>query len=894
MADQPTQYLLWAKKDKDGRYHPLICHLIDVAQVAQALWDEVLTDSIRSHYCSLLDLPPGQARTILSFWVGLHDIGKATPAFQGGDKAAQERLSVLGLKFPRRFVGGKPSHGTVSAQVLPGMLASETGLAPGLAKLVARTVAGHHGAWPLPTQLQRLGGADLGGDEWTQARRQLVSDMAKIFRPPGHPLGISEEAANPLIILLSGLCVTADWVGSMETYFPFAEVPFSLAGYCEQARTRARRALSELGWTGWSPPPDRASFQQLFDFQPRSMQEAAIQLADELQEPALVIIEAPTGVGKTEAALYLADRWATTLQQRGLYVAMPTMATSNQMFGRARDVLRRRYPGSLVNLHLVHSQARWREDITALQLDTAEESEGGKVAAMTWFLPRKRTLLAPFGVGTVDQALLSVLQARHFFLRLFGLSHKTVIFDEVHAYDTYMSTIFQRLLEWLRSLGTSVVVLSATLPKETRRELLSAYSGRDAGFAESASYPTIAWATGDHNGVVPLEQGQERVLGLGWIGRGPETIVERLRVELKEGGCAAVICNTVGRAQEVYRALRTSEMLPQKDLHLFHARFPLAWRDEIEARVLSAFGKNGERPERSVVVATQVIEQSLDLDFDLMISDLAPTDLLLQRAGRLHRHERQGRPAPLSTPQLLVVEPAEKDGVPDFGPDLYVYEEYVLLRSYISLRDRLRLTLPSETTALIEAVYGDSELTAAPSSAMAAALADAWERMHHREEEHVDKARQKLVVPPDYDDLLGMRSLDLEEDSPELHEAFQALTRLARAGISLVCLHAAPGRLFLEPDGSGPAVDPEEPPDSELTRQLAMHTVLVTHRPVFNYLRAQAVPVGWRDHPLLRNHRAGVFTDGRFALPGTDYALRLTRDLGLEVSKEGGVDESHV
>ncbi len=887
MIDKPLHHLLWAKKDKDGRYHPLLCHLIDVARVAQGLWDEVLTDSIRQHYCSLLHLQPQEARAILSFWIGLHDLGKASPAFQRRDTRAMQRLSATGLPFPRVFVRSRCRHSTVSAKSVRVVLQEETGLDSELSTLVARTLGGHHGNWPLATDLRDLRTSDVGGEEWGAVRSSLLLEMITLFRPPRVERALTRLDENSLVVLLSGLCVVADWIGSMETYFPFTDLPIDPVHYARRAEEQAIHALEELGWVGWSPPRTVLSFENLCSVaQPRPMQEAVIALAEELEEPALVIIEAPTGVGKTEAALYLADHWAVTCQQRGLYVAMPTMATSNQMFGRVRDVLARRYPNSLVNLHLVHSQARWRDDVTALRLETADDQEDGTVGAMTWFLPRKRTLLAPFGVGTVDQALLSVLQTRHFFLRLFGLSHKTVVFDEVHAYDTYMSTIFQRLLGWLRVLGTSVVMLSATLPKQTRGQLLRAYSGRDARPAEIASYPAITWAMGDRSGVVPLEEGEERVLGLGWIDREPQAIVERLTTELSEGGCAAVICNTVGRAQELYKALRNGEIVPPGDLHLFHARFPLAWRDETEKLVLSAFGKGDHRPARAVVVATQVIEQSLDLDFDLMISDLAPADLILQRAGRLHRHERGTRPAPLRLPQLLIAKPADEAGVPDFGPDIYVYEEYVLLRSYLSLLARARLALPSDTTALIEAVYGGEEFGQELTPSLAAALADAQERMQRHEEEHVHKARQKLVRPPDADDLLEMRNLGLEEDSPELHEAFQALTRLGRPGISVVCLHTGPDGLNVEPDGSGPLVALGKRPDSELTRHLAMHTISVSHRSVFDYLHSQPVPNVWKDHPLLRNHRVGVFTDGLCVLGDCGYTLRLTREFGLEIERE--------
>ena len=329
---------------------------------------------------------------------------------------------------------------------------------------------------------------------------------------------------------------------------------------------QARRALEDLGWIGWQPPTVFATFRELFGFDPRPMQQAVVELAEQLQEPSLVIIEAPTGEGKTEAALYLADHWSRVCQQRGLYVAMPTMATSNQMFGRVTTVLGQRYPTELVNVHLVHSQALWRDDMQALRLDTADERQGGTVAAMAWFLPRKRTLLAPFGVGTVDQALLSVLQARHFFVRLFGLSHKTVIFDEVHAYDTYMSTIFQRLLGWLRAVGTSVVILSATLPAQTRRELLQAYTGDPDAPYPQVSYPAISWAAKGRVRVLPLETPAQRTVTLEWAKREVDSMAERLADELREGGCAAVICNTVKRSQEVYSALKTAGLVPEEDL----------------------------------------------------------------------------------------------------------------------------------------------------------------------------------------------------------------------------------------------------------------------------------------------------------------------------------------
>jgi CRISPR-associated endonuclease/helicase Cas3 len=567
---------------------------------------------------------------------------------------------------------------------------------------------------------------------------------------------------------------------------------------------------------------------------------------------------------------------------------MPTMATSNQMFGRVRQVIERRYPEDEVEPLLIHSQARWTRECPPPELNIGSDLAGQsseQSEAMSWFLPRKRSLLAPLAVGTIDQVLLSVLQTRHFFVRLFGLSHKTVIFDEVHAYDTYMSTLLQRLLGWLRAAGTSVVILSATLPEETRRELLQAYAG--VAEAPPAPYPCITWAMEGEVGVAPIQDVQERRLRLELISRDSECIIQALGDALHEGGCAAVICNTVGRAQEVYSTLRLARVVPDENLILFHARFPLRWRQAIEADVLTRFGKNGERPHRAIVVATQVIEQSLDLDFDLLVSEMAPVDLLLQRAGRLHRHERESRPASVSTPQVLVMRPEIENGVPTFGADEYVYERYVLLRSWLAVRHLDEVALPDDTASLIEAVYGDEgPPTEDLSPEMADALVEARHRMEGREAKDVFEARTRLIAQPESDNLLRKSSMGLAEDSPELHRAFQALTRLGPPSISLVCLHRIGEELNTEPDGSGLPVDLAQTPDAELTAHLVRCTISVSHQGVVHFFRAQEPPTGWQDHPLLRHYRAAVFVKGTCGRAGLPYVLHLDRKLGMVIEKE--------
>ncbi len=885
----PLYQQLWSKtKRRSGATHPLICHMIDVGQVALAIWQTVLTGGFRDEIANVLGLDVANAGRLIAFWAALHDLGKATPGFQEKYSPAQVTLNEAGLLFPKSY--GKVSfyHGTATARLLPDLLTAETNLSRRWQKGVASAVGGHHGAWPTPLEVQGLKPYRLGDGKWNEVRVALIRTLKEIFTPdiPAEAR-VPRETRNALWTLLSGLTSVADWIGSMERYFPFVDLPIDLSTYTRRAEQQAHRALHDLHWTDWSPPKTDRTFTELFDLTgPRPMQAQVIELAEQFTQPSLVIIEAPTGVGKTEAALYLADHWARTLQQRGLYVAMPTMATSNQMFDRVGDVMARRYPDSSAPVLLVHSQARWSQEDPPQKMNIAREAiedEQESVDAMTWFLPRKRSLLAPYGVGTVDQTFLSVLQTRHFFVRLFGLSHKTLIFDEVHAYDTYMSTLFQRLLGWLRAVGASVVILSATLPERTRRELVQAYTGNDEALSD-APYPAITWASGDETGVLPVMAPDVRTIALRWISRDPQTIVAQLRTELCEGGCAAVICNTVGRAQEVYRALREVDLVPDDDLILFHARFPMAWRQEIEADVLDRFGKDGERPEKAIVVATQVIEQSLDLDFDVMISDLAPIDLLLQRAGRLHRHEREPRPLPLTNPQFFIAAPEIVDSDPHWGSDAYIYERYVLLRSYLVLQgweDVIRL--PTDTEPLIEGVYGPKEPDA---GALAPALLKARREMRQDEEKAQDIARGKLIKEVTADNLLRKSNADLAEEAPEVHAAFRALTRLSPPSISVVCLHQVNGRLNTAPDGSGVTVDLAERPDTELTRTLVNASLSISHRGVFPQLVKEEPPSGWRKHTLLKNYRVAVFQHDVCSFEDCTYTLALRRDTGLEFIKE--------
>jgi CRISPR-associated endonuclease/helicase Cas3 len=555
---------------------------------------------------------------------------------------------------------------------------------------------------------------------------------------------------------------------------------------------------------------------------------------------------------------------------------------------------------------LVHSQAILRDPPAENDAVEEQEAEGERTSAQAWFSPRKKSLLAPFGVGTVDQALMSVLQTKHFFVRLLGLSHKVIIFDEVHAYDAYMSELFERLLIWLRQINASVIVLSATLPEKTRQRLVRAYTG-NATILPARNYPRLTFAASDGRiDTVELTPPDEKKLEFDWIDREAENIIERLDSELSEGGCAVVICNTVSRAQNLYKMLRNrpEKLCDDDDLILFHARFPMAWREELEQKVLKKFGPNDKdksrpnpnRPTKAIVIATQVVEQSLDLDFDVMISDHAPIDLLLQRAGRLQRHAVNN---PRQHPyRLLIAAPEVDRDIPEFERgDKFVYDEYVLLRSWIVLNKiaAKQIILPTDLPALIEQVYGDIEPTDDPK--LLEALAKAKGEMAKNELGMKVKARKRLIVKPDNEDLLWGDNAALEEDNPSVHETFQALTRADRPGINVVCLHRINGQLGLEPDDLTVVFDPAQKMEKAIIRELAQHAVNVRHPDpeVERYLLAEpddaqvkAILNKWKKVAALRYHRVAIFENGVCPLKGRGYVMRLNKQdkLGLRIEKE--------
>lgn len=909
---------------------------MDVAAVTEYLWPSVLERHLRKKISTRLNLKVEEAGKWIAFWVGLHDLGKASPAFQGKWKFGWNSLNADLRK--REPPNKSLPHGFLTATFLKELLTEQfTGFPASLADELGRSLGGHHGIFPRSCDLNQINKDQAGGNKWKEVRRDLFQEFVKLC----HLDGAALPEGNPghsFFLLLAGLVSVSDWIGSNSDYFPLAGGNLALEEYSTTVKAKAEKALRKLGWLGWSPQNSFLQMGELFpmvrEHGPRPLQQATIKLAEFFTEPGLVILEAPMGEGKTEAAMYLADRWSVALGQKGCYFALPTMATSNQMFSRVKDFLKYRYPDDLINLQLLHGHASLSAEFQALRqradcffAPTHMETEddrvpgrpSGELLAAEWFTHRKRGLLAPYGVGTVDQALLAVLNTKHYFVRLFGLSHKTVIIDEVHAYDAYMVKLLERLLEWLAALGCSVVLLSATLPGERRKALLKAYSQGLGGLSEAfypqpTSYPRLSWAISSGIGAEHFEASLQfsRSMRIGWVEGSPITNGEALitlgkllEKALSGGGCAAVICNTVGRAQELYAALK--EYFPAQDagdgwpeLDLFHARYLFEGREERERRALMRFGKPGgrveqgegtevevRRPPRAVLVATQVIEQSLDLDFDLMVTEMAPVDLLLQRAGRLHRHTRP-RPDNLREPTLWILEPEKTSPVPAFGKGTEaVYDYHILLRSWLTLKDRQAIAIPAEVEDLIESVYGEGP----PPASLPPKVQEAWNQsggeLRRRREKDESQAQLRSILPPYYaDDIMEERNAELEEDDPAVHQSLQAATRLGGPSVALIFLYDMEGKPCFDPAGERSAPW-EVRPGKATTMALLRRSVAISHRGLTPwFLKNGSIPPGWLKHPLLCRHRL-VLLDREHRWHGGGYELQLDPELGAVINPFG-------
>jgi CRISPR-associated endonuclease/helicase Cas3 len=872
---------LWAKTPKEGgtKWQPLILHLIDVAACADAILNRE-PERTRQQVAAVLGLPWSAARPWLLLLIACHDLGKGCPGFQ----CKWQNLTGLDA-------GPSPdttiNHAFVSQVELRELLI-DLAWPEETADLVADAVGCHHGERASPTALSNLEGnrRALGKSEWHQARRAIFEALIGVFAPSEPPT--NSTLSGPDFMLLAGLTSFADWIGSNEVFFPFGSTTdcYDLAGWFKNRREHhAERALDQMGWLPRLPLAlYPIAFDAVFGFAPRPLQQAMVDALDAIDRPTILLVEAPMGEGKTEAALYAHLALQRRLGHRGLYVALPTKATGNAMFRRVLKFLRdQRYERTL-DLQLLHGGALLNDDYQQLKPNSIyDATKGGEVRAGDWFTHKKRALLSEYGVGTIDQALLTVLPVRHQFVRLWGLANRVIVFDEIHAYDAYTGTLLLHLLRWLLALGSSVVLLSATLPPQIRRQLAE-LTGTQAPTQE-ATYPRLSvYQTGRAVRQIEFAADPERRLRLTMepVTADLPAIKAALDQRLAPGGYVLALLNTVQRAQQLYQDYGVGDTLlidgepvgkrlaDETEIYLFHARFPADQRQRREDAVLKVFGPpaKGEicaRSGRKILIATQVAEQSLDLDFDLIATDLAPIDLLLQRAGRLWRHRRSTRA--LTEPVLIVAGLAE-DPPPSFGKPLWwsaVYREDVLLRTRSLLRGKITLQLPDEIDALVAAVY-EEEIQVEES--LEARLDRAMQDALGTEYAQIGSANQVIIgLPDDASWKTGARFTLYDDDEPGVHSSLKVRTRLGEDSVVVIPLR--------EGDGYDAATTPE----FAQAKTWFLRAMSLSRKGVVTRLQGKGVPECWRQSALLRNAYPLEFdAEARWI---EDPRVQLSDELGL-------------
>jgi CRISPR-associated endonuclease/helicase Cas3 len=789
---------------------------------------------------ALIELLPGQLRNLLpvgaATLASLHDVGKVSPGFQ---KKCPNWL----IRYPLPHGIYEEDHAKVSQFTVQEMLGASH------LRDWAAIVGAHHG---------KLKGRLSRDQPWEDERRRLAKELIAQFGPLP-----DQRAEDAIIWFTAGLITVADWTGSDEFRFP-QDGKWDI----QERRRRASAALRSNGWRCISIGKSLA-FPDLFPgFTANDLQNATIKT---VSHPGIHVVEGPMGFGKTEAALAAAYQLMATAQASGIYFGLPTQITSNRIHERVQSFINRISTGA-EPVQLAHS-ASWLMDTTPpLHLRAASPDREGAEhinVGRSWFASPKRALLAPFGVGTIDQSLLGIVAAKHFFVRQFGLAGKVVILDEVHTYDLYTSTLVDTLIKRLRELQCTVIILSATLTEKRRRELL----GLSENQPISRAYPLVSGiaATVIEEPCTPpppksiLVQTIQSAVSV-------EEVIDRAQ----RGVCVLWIRNTVDEAQETYRALQSANFEGGPLIALLHSRFPFFRREERESDWINRLGKDStNRPAGCVLVSTQVAEQSVDIDADLLITDLAPTDMLLQRIGRLWRHERRSRPC--SQPEVWIYilrldndqlsTATEKQLRDALGKSARVYAPYVLLRSLQEWRKRTIITVPADIRQILEATYDN------PNAIEPAAWGELREQLQKRKEKMARQAVNATAI-------WNIPALPDEEDIQTRYSTYPMAQLLLAREITRQDVHTVSLELL-----NGETVTASDF-DWNFGTAKAIHRNL-TRVPRWALSAFLPNAPGWLSNHVDQATVVGLLqADGRILNMGTDMGLSYHPDQGVIIHRE--------
>lgn len=727
----------WAKKDeKNGRFFwlPLYQHLEDTKNIIGLLWEHWLCEGQRKLIeKSIVENPKCTGKKLVMFLGAVHDIGKATPVFQSKkgyinsedlDNELCEKLERSGFNKIVDF------HSTAAAKTPHNIAGQYLLLNYGVSEDIAVIIGGHHGK-PVDELIdikEEMSAHRVNyfqsEDETSVIYKRWEKEQGKILKWALNSCGFEgvndlAKIKQPAQVILLGLLIMADWIASNERYFPLLGIDES---FVLDKDSRYKKAFLEWKKSDNWEPAEIFDFKEIyndrFGYKPRDVQSVLADTIANTKDIGIIILEAPMGIGKTEASLVAAEQLAAKTDRSGMFFGLPTQATSNGIFPRILNWLSKIKDdeNEVVSVRLSHGKAYLNEQFSGLARNINIDGEkSSNLFVNEWFSGRKTASLDDFVVGTIDQFLMTALKQRHLPLRHLGFSKKVVILDEVHAYDAYMSRYLMKAIEWMGAYGVPVMLLSATLPENRRIEIIENYmmgmgiklskedrKKRDDSM-RSVSYPLITYNDGSD---------VKQIRGLKTeLSTKKQVIINRLNIEnleakiaeiIVDGGVIGIIVNTVKKAQIIGQQL--SEKFGEETVEVMHSSFISNERIKKEERLLNSIGKSAQRPDKKIIVGTQVIEQSLDIDFDVMISDLAPMDLLVQRVGRLHRHKIHNRPKKHLIPTLYVM--GLSDSLEFEGGSLAVYGGYLLTRTQFYLPEVMNM--PEDIPNLVQKVYGFS------------------------------------------------------------------------------------------------------------------------------------------------------------------------------------------
>lgn len=727
----PATKALWGKKvvhDDQEFWLPLVAHLIDTKNVMQWLYNNWISEGTRKILQQ--NLYPEDTQKLVGFLGFYHDFGKATPAFQYKQSFPRNKDLDEDINENLRRAGfSSISMDNYRVHKSPHPIAGETLLESfGLNESIGSIIGGHHGLPPKKDvtfkQLNIYASNLWGRDTDTKIQDEWKFVQNNLFKYGLALCGYNDikdvpEVTLPQAVILEGMLIMADWLASSEKLTNYSNISLfpliSLEENFDELNMEERYHQAIKKWDisdRWMPEKIASVNEQYrlrFNFIPRPVQKEMSEIISQANDPGLVIIEAPTGIGKTELALTAAEQLAFKQGKSGLYMGLPTQATTNAMFSRVKEWLDSiaKEQAAHPDVKLLQGKAKFNKPYTKLPYaENIYDDTDGAVVINSWFAGKKSSL-SHFAVGTIDHLLLTALKQKHLFLRHLGFSDKVVIIDELHAYDSYMSSYLEKAIKWLGAYHVPVIALSATLPKKKRNDLLKAYlKGKYGSIKIKANdnwevnegYPLLSILDGNKLEQVSefsIANDENRTINVVRFNGNEEEIINKAVAEIEDGGIAGIVVNTVKRAQDLAR------LVPENiEVLLLHSAYLAPEREKIEERLQAKIGKGGMRPQKMIVIGTQVLEQSLDIDFDVLFTDIAPVDLIIQRIGRLHRH-KISRPITLAKPTVYIT---GINGYGDYGKgNEFIYEKYLLMKTDHFLKNKINI--PDDVSPLVQKVY---------------------------------------------------------------------------------------------------------------------------------------------------------------------------------------------